>query len=149
MGARHGSHDSAHLYARELHGGETVCKIVRSGFDSHLLLQKNKEKIMEEQKTIFAIICMTTLKEKSSGWPDFGHTSFMGYYTDKNDAIKTVLNNMCDIAECCYKYAVVEEIPMGVYPHSKNRWFFEYDHENDCFHKIEEPKFMGHFVNIL
>ena len=112
---------------------------LKSQFDTEFW--RPKEKIM-----IYAITCMTRL-EQNLGWPDFGSVAFIGYYEDKETAFDAVKNNSCDIAEKVYRYAVVEEIPPGLYAYPRPRWFFKYD--ADRFEEIEEPEFMKHIANVL
>ena len=95
---------------------------------------------------VYTITCLTKLEEKNT-WPDFGCTAFMGFYHDKNDAISAVMENACDINETCYEYAVVEEIPPGVYAYPRPRWFFKFDGKR--YIPIEEPKYMTHIANVL
>lgn len=98
---------------------------------------------------IYAITCFTRFEETDLGWPNFGDTAFMGFYYDKETAIECVKNNACDIAETIYGYAVVEDIPPGMYAYPRPRWFFKYDREKDMYEEIEEPEFMKHIANVL
>lgn len=68
------------------------------------------------------------------GWSDIGSSRTVGYYTNKKDAIDTVLNNCCDIFEYTYTYAVVEYIEPGLYNSATERWFFKW---NDDIRKYE------------
>ena len=97
---------------------------------------------------IYTITCLETLEERNS-WPYYGASAFMGYYFDKETALHAARENWCDIAEHCYHYAVVEEIPEGLYAYPRPRWFFKYDIENDNFNPIDEPKVMEHIANVL
>ena len=70
---------------------------------------------------------MTKLKQdEKTKFPDFGSSSIVGYYFDKNDAFNAVKENACDINETCYDYALIEEIREGLYfpAFSDCRWFF-------------------------
>ena len=105
-------------------------------------------KQISENTPIYAITCLTRLEE-NNGWPDFGATAFMGYYFEKDVAFQAVKENRCDIAEHCYHYAVIERILPGLYSYPKERWLFEYDHDNDRFVPIEEPEVLKHIGGIL
>ena len=101
------------------------------------------------QEPIYAITCLTKLEEDERGWPDFGAIAFMGFFHEKEIAFDDVKSNALDIAECCYNYAVIEEINPGMYSLPRNRWFFKYCHNEDCFVEIDEPQFMEHIANVM
>lgn len=71
------------------------------------------------------------------GVPDIGSSHTVGYYTNKKDAIDTVLENCCDIFEFTYTYAVVEHIEPGIYTPAVERWFFKWNDETNQYDPIE------------
>ena len=50
----------------------------------------------------------------------FGDIWTCGIFDDINEAIRVVEHNVTDIQEGCYKYALVEEYFLGLYPHLKS-----------------------------
>lgn len=72
----------------------------------------------------------------------------VGYYTDFNDADTVLKENICDVHETIYHYAVIEEIEEGVYPVAQSRWFYKYDKEKDGYYPIDEPAEFKHYSNI-
>lgn len=95
------------------------------------------------RKSIFTILTFEKLKKDPiTELPEFGCQRLVGWYEDFNIAIDCVKNNSCDINETCYKYALIEEIPEGLYQCTRNRWLFKYNKENDSYKQIEEPSFM-------
>lgn len=71
------------------------------------------------------------------GFPDIGSARTVGYYTNKKDAIDTVLENCGDIFEFTYTYAVVEHIEPGIYSPATERWFFKWNDETKQYDPIE------------
>lgn len=95
---------------------------------------------------IYTVIVLEKLEEKNT-WPDFGHTSFMGYYMTFDNAEEAVRRNAGDIHEACYDFAVIEEVPEGVYSVPRKRWYFRY--KDDGYVPIDEPPFMKYISNLL
>lgn len=53
----------------------------------------------------------------------------VGYYLKLADAEEIVKNNICDLWETIYDYAIIEEIDEGIYPFVENKWFYKYNIE--------------------
>ena len=72
------------------------------------------------------------------------------------DAKAVVEENICDIFEYCYKYAVIEELEPYLYPERKNVWWYKWDKEQekylpittDATIEILEQMFGGKIVEI-
>lgn len=79
---------------------------------------------------------------------DIGASRVVGYCSNYLIADSILRNNVCDIHETIYHYAVIEEIEEGVYPTVKDRWFYKYDKEKDGYYPIEEPIEFKHYGNI-
>ncbi|MED2737382.1 hypothetical protein [Bacillus toyonensis] len=47
---------------------------------------------------------------------NFGYKRVVGAFSDIDEARKAVVNNSCDICEQTYKYALIEEVEIGLYP---------------------------------
>lgn len=69
-----------------------------------------------------------------------------GFYDNFEDAEMVVTDNITDIYETIYTYAVIEEYKQGISNYNFERWFYEYN-ENECgYCPIEEPKELRHYV---
>ena len=79
-----------------------------------------------------------------------------GFRYSLEDAKAVVEENMCDIFEYCYKYAVIEELEPHLYPERKNVWWYKWDKEQekylpiitDATIEILEQMFGGKIVEI-
>lgn len=70
----------------------------------------------------------------------------VGFYTDKTKAEDTVINNVCDLWETIYDYAVIERIDEGIYKSTHERQFYKYNMDLRKYESIEEPKELKHFA---
>ena len=62
-----------------------------------------------------------------------------GFFTDLAEAIRVVKENVTDIFEHCYNYAVVEGYEEGLYSRPELTRWFKYDAESDTAFEIEPP----------
>ena len=62
-----------------------------------------------------------------------------GFFTDLAEAIRVVKENVTDIFEHCYNYAVVEGYEEGLCPRPELTRWFKYDAESDTAFEIEPP----------
>lgn len=83
--------------------------------------------------------------DKRTKFPDFGSERLVGWYSDFETARSSVSENVCDINETCYDYALIEECEEGLYNPSSNRWWFQFNRETDSYVQINEPDFMKKF----
>ncbi len=58
------------------------------------------------------------------------------------EAEEVVLNNIGDIWETCYDYAVIEEINCQIYPRHKTHKFYKYNREIGGYEAIEELEYL-------
>lgn len=86
---------------------------------------------------MYFITCFTKYETDKLGWPDIGSARTFGYFADKDEAIAAVKRNCGDIQERVYRYAVVEHIEEGLYNLATDRWFFEWDEDEQRFFQIE------------
>ena len=70
-----------------------------------------------------------------------------GFYEDWNDAREVVENNITDIWETVYWYAVIEEYTQGISTCTLNRWFYKYDRNLNKYIEIKEPEYIKHFYS--
>jgi hypothetical protein len=87
----------------------------------------------DESKTIFTVTGIEGFSKEDV------HRSF-GWYADKNDAIRDVLKNSCDIYEYSHTYALIEEIKEGIYGFSIKEWWFKWDEKDERYVPIAKPK---------
>ena len=100
-----------------------------------------------EDKTLWFITTLEKLEESKQFIVDTGCTRCVGFYDTKEAAMNTVIDNICDIWETVYHYAVVEEFGLGLYPDCKERHFFKFNIKTKKYDEIEEPKFVKNIDN--
>ena len=96
---------------------------------------------------MFFITCVQQLTVDDKGWLDTGAQRTVGYYDNLDDTVSAILENCCDIQEYIFHYAILEEIPAGVYPSCNLRKVFEFDDNTRIFHEIAEPACMKHIAS--
>lgn len=100
-----------------------------------------------ENEFIYPITVMTDIVNKN-GFCYCSSGQQVGIYYKKEDAIETVVENCGDINEHTYNYALVEEIPYGVYPTAHNRWWYKFNYNTCKYEQIfsmedgNEPEFI-------
>lgn len=78
---------------------------------------------------IYMIICLDSTDGDRVNW---------GYKYSYEEAEYIILNNITDIHENCYDYAIIEEIYPGVAPDGCVEWFFKWDEDNRCYKPIRK-----------
>lgn len=82
------------------------------------------------------------------GKTELTNSRTMGYFVDFSDAETSVLTNDLDIHECCYQYAVIEDIPpKRLYPLRVSEVWFQWDEEADAYKPCTKPEQLKHIVN--
>lgn len=97
---------------------------------------------------MFFITCFEKIETDKLGWLDMGAQRVFGYKETFEQTEKALNENWCDMFECLYLYAVVEEIGPGIHPDVRNRWFFKWDNEKNGFFRMDEPEEFKHYTNI-
>ena len=69
-------------------------------------------------------------------------TRCVGYYSTFDKAESVVLHNAFDINETCYDYAVIENIPEGIYQYDFHPTWYKYQKLTDSYIKCEQPSFV-------
>ena len=69
----------------------------------------------------------------------------VGYYSELIDAFEAVVNNYCDLYEAgYYPYAVIENIPEGIYHYDTEPIWFEFDEKTEKYKRINHrPSYIG------
>jgi hypothetical protein len=96
---------------------------------------------------MYFITCFEKYEKDELGWSDIGSSRTFGYYPHKEWAIEDLHKNNLDIREAVYDYAVVEKIPMGLYPLAEERIFFKWDEEKQGFYEIDGADMQDCFGN--
>lgn len=97
---------------------------------------------------MYFITCFERISVDKLGWLDMGDQRTFGY-KEKFETAKCALNeNWCDMRECIYDYAVVEEIQSGIHPDVNFRQFFKWDENKGGFFEITEPEEFKNYSNI-
>lgn len=98
---------------------------------------------------MFFITCFTKIPTEDD-FTNIGSTRTFGYLESFEDAEKALNENWCDMFECYYDYAVVEEIGPGIhcYAGKDERTFFKWDRNKNGFFKIDPIPEFKHIGNI-
>ena len=88
------------------------------------------------------------------GYLDVGDRRSVGWFPTFKGAERRVKNNVCDLWETCYTYAVIERIPFGLYPDIGNpdteRLYYKYNIETDKYELMDEvPPDYAHYILVL
>lgn len=103
---------------------------------------------VDNRPSLFFITCFQKIDTDKLGWLDMGDSRVFGFKETFEQADSALKNNVCDMYEYLYSYAVVEEMKPAIHPDVENRWFYEYDKEKEGFFPINEPEEFKHFCNI-
>lgn len=66
-------------------------------------------------------------------------TRTVGYFSNIEDAINTVKTNKYDIWENCYTYAVIENVPEGLYQYDEHPLWFKFNTNTRKYESIANP----------
>lgn len=69
----------------------------------------------------------------------FGDKRTWGFYSSFEDADNVIRNNVTDIHEGCYDYAVIEEYEEGISGYTGECWWYEYNWNLYCYESIKNP----------
>jgi len=64
----------------------------------------------------------------------------IGYFSEQESAIKAIENNRGDFWETIYNYAVIENIPEGIYKFDAEPLWFQYDRDTEEYKPIDRPE---------
>lgn len=88
-----------------------------------------------------------TVFEHVKEWPHTGDQRTWGYYHRFMEAQKAVENNLTDMREGCYDYALIERIEPGICAHSEQMQWYMWDSENGRYTEIDQPESMKRLCN--
>ena len=95
--------------------------------------------------TIYTIFLATNYELAESGFPFFGNSRIVGYFTDKQKAIEAVKENALDIHEYYYDYAIIETVREGIYNGASPSERIVYKWTEDGYVQIDDFDCMKHF----
>ena len=100
-----------------------------------------------DNKTIFVITVFEKCEEENGNTEEcysigIGCTRSPCFKHTFEEAEEVVLNNIGDIWETCYDYAVIEEIDSKLYPRYSSRKFYKYNLSSRCYEPIEYLDFI-------
>jgi hypothetical protein len=78
-----------------------------------------------------------------------GSLRCFGYSKDFKYADESIRNNVTDLNETIYDYAVIEKVEEGLNPIAWDRWFYKYDRKKDIYEPIEEPEILKKYHNFV
>ena len=110
---------------------------------------KTEEK-EDKPVVIYTILTCEKLEEqvyptgKKSGFPEYGASSVVGFYTSFLDAHEALTNNRTDLHETCYDYACIEKVEEGLARPGELVGWYRYDKESGKYIPIETPSFDKH-----
>lgn len=88
------------------------------------------------------ILFFITTTEKNGKYP-----RTVGYFKTFEEAEHVILTNAGDIWEFCYDYAVIENIPEGLYQYDQNPTWYHWNEIENCYKEIiGRPEFSKRMV---
>lgn len=102
-------------------------------------MAETKMKI-KKSKTIFTVHCMVNTNRISE-------RRTFGWFAELYDANCAVRYNRCDIHECYYNYAVIEEINQGIFGMAVKEWWWKWDKKQQRYLSINKPKKFKQLTN--
>ena len=104
-----------------------------------------------KDKTIFVVTVFEMCKEEDCNNKEcysinIGCTRSPCFKHTFEEAEEVVLNNIGDIRETCYDYAVIEEIDSKLYPRYITRRFYKYNKNTGGYETIEELDCIKHML---
>ena len=64
----------------------------------------------------------------------------VGYYKTFEEAEDAVKENKMDICESCYLYAVIENVPEGLYQYDTEAKWYKFNMEEEKYEEFEKPE---------
>ena len=89
---------------------------------------------------MFFITCFEKCEKDERGYFNSGDMRTFGYFDTVEACIQALNENVCDMHECLYEFAVIENIGQGIHPHAKEISWFRWNDEKQGFFEIEKPE---------
>lgn len=94
-------------------------------------------------KDIFFLTCLNIKPSEEDGCDGLGiieHSRCWGWYEEYEDARHDIENNVCDMHECLYKYALIERVEERTHPFPKKITWFKWNRDTEKYEECEEPE---------
>lgn len=110
----------------------------------HLSLSASRKSLIgdikkKEDITMFFITCFEKVEKDERGFFHGGAQRTFGFRTTLQDAEAALNNNVCDMRETVYDYAVIEEFGPYIHPIAETELWFKWNDEKKGFFRIEKP----------
>lgn len=96
---------------------------------------------------MYFITVFETIMPSDMVYAVFGNQRTCGYYQEYEWAATALHENIVDMHEGCYEYAVIEKIGYGISANVEERQWFKWDKEKRGYLEIEEPECVRHLTN--
>lgn len=96
---------------------------------------------------MFFITCFSKMEKDDKGWFNGGAQRTFGFKETFEEAEYCLNNNVCDMYEFLYTYAVIEEMYPAIHPYVENETWYKWDNEKKGFFRIEKPKETNNVCN--
>ena len=96
---------------------------------------------------MFFITCFEKCEKDERGYFNSGDMRTFGYFDTVEACIQALNENVCDMHECLYEFAVIENIGQGIHPHSKEVAWFRWDDKRHGFFEIQKPECTCYYSN--
>lgn len=96
---------------------------------------------------MYFITCFSKCELDEDGWFYGGATRTFGYRETLKEAEEALNNNICDMHEFVYEYAVVEKLGPYIHPEVEEEYWFQWNDEKRGFYRIEKPEATEHISN--
>lgn len=98
-----------------------------------------------DNKEYYFITVFEEIETDEFGWPDTECGRCLGFYAEKETALRALHENWTDMNETVYDYAVIEGYTEGISNMTGYEQWFKFDADQDGYFEIEKPKETMHF----
>ena len=88
---------------------------------------------------MYFITCFSKCEKDDKGWFDGGVQRTFGFKETFEDAEYCLNNNVCDMYEYLYIYAVIEKMQPAIHPVVEEEIWYQWDDEKRGFFRIDKP----------
>ena len=96
---------------------------------------------------MFFITCFEKCEKDGRGCFVTGDMRTFGYFDNLEACTQALNENVCDMHECLYEFAVIESIGQGIHSHAKEEAWFRWNDEKQGFFEIEKPECSRNYSN--
>lgn len=96
---------------------------------------------------MFFITCFEKCEKDGRGCFVTGDMRTFGYFDNLEACTQALNENVCDMHECLYEFAVIESIGQGIHSHAKEVAWFRWDDEKQGFFETKKPVCTRNYSN--